>query len=101
MVIVVSPDVIVAATAVNTPIGLKLVPVMMPPSTGVLTLLSISVRFCPGCASNKLLPEPVPSKKVSNSHRLLALAVKPVRVMSVKPEPVPVLLIGKTCNPPE
>jgi hypothetical protein len=33
------------ADAVNTPIGLRLVPVIRPPSTGVLTLLSISDKF--------------------------------------------------------
>ena len=86
---------------VKTPTFDALDPVMLPAKTGELTGLLMSVKFWPGCANNKLFPEPVASKKLSNCQRLLGDAVKLDSAQSTIPAPIPSLLMGIDCRPSE
>ena len=79
----------VVADNVKTPTCDMVVPEVGPNRTGVLTVLSIAVRFCPGCAIKFATPLPDASNTASNCHKLFELAVKLDSVKSTIPAPIP------------
>ena len=89
------------ADNVKTPTCDWVVPEDGPNKTGVLTVLSIAVRFCPGCAIRFDTPLPEASNTASNCHKLFALAVKLDSVKSTIPAPTPFWSTVRVCTPSE
>ena len=90
---------VVDPVSVKTPILLNEDPVRLPNNTGVLAVLSIAAKFCPGWAKIILTPAPPTSKKPSNCHKLRSEAVKLVRVKSLIPDPTPFWSMLRTWRP--
>ena len=94
-------DVARVADNVKTPTCDRVVPEVGPNKTGVLTVLSIAVRFCPGCAIRFDTPFPDASNTASNCHKLFELGVKLDNVKSTIPAPTPFWSTVRVCTPSE
>ena len=90
-----------AADSVKTPTCDRVVPEVGPNKTGVLVVLSIAARFCPGCAIRFATPLPDASNTASNCHKLFTLGVKLDNVKSIIPAPIPFWSTVRVCTPSE